>query len=352
MQKAWRKNGKMRTIMWRNGRVITIDQMKLPHKTELLELKSCGEVAEAIKTMKIRGAPLIGAAAAYALALTAHYSKAKRKEEFISELERAAETLRKTRPTGVNLFWAVDRILGKARAFKGSVEDLAAFIVEEANRIADEDVASNRSMGMHGATLINDGDTVLTHCNAGALATVDYGTALGVVRAAVEQGKRVRVIATETRPKLQGARLTAYELKRDGIPVTLISDTMVGYAMYRRIVDKVIVGADRIVRDAVINKIGTYQIAVLSREHGIPFYVAAPKSTFDLAHTSADITIEERSPEEVTHIGSERIAPENVPVMNPAFDITPIKYVTAIICEEGIIYKDDLAKNKPARLSL
>jgi len=334
----------MRTIVWRNGTVITIDQMKLPYKTEFLELKSCSEVAEAIKTMKIRGAPLIGAAAAYALALTAYHSKARRKEELIRELEGAAEMLRMTRPTGVNLFWAVDRILKKARDFQGSTKDLVAFVVEEANRIADEDVAANRLMGRHGAALISDGDTVLTHCNAGALATVDYGTALGVVRAAIEQGKKVRVIATETRPKLQGARLTAYELKRDGIPVTLISDTMVGYVMYKRMVDKVIVGADRIVRDAVINKIGTYQIAVLAKEHGIPFYVAAPKSTFDLAHKAADITIEERNQEEVLCIGLERIAPEGVPALNPAFDITPIKYVTAVICEEGILYKDDLAK--------
>jgi methylthioribose-1-phosphate isomerase len=318
--------------------------MKLPHKTELLELKSCSEVAEAIKNMKIRGAPLIGAAAAYALALTAHHSKAKRRKQLIRELEEAAETLRKTRPTGVNLFWAVDRILNKARTFQGSVKELAALIIDEANRIAEEDVAANRSIGRHGAILINDGDTVLTHCNAGALATVDYGTAIGVIRAAVEQGKKVRVIATETRPKLQGARLTAYELMRDGIPVTLISDTMVGYVMYKRMVDKVIVGADRIVRDAVINKIGTYQIAILAKEHGIPFYVAAPKSTFDLAHRAADITIEERNPEEVTYIGSMRIAPEGVQALNPAFDITPIKHVTAIICEEGILYKDDLTK--------
>jgi len=334
----------LRTIEWRNGTVVTIDQMKLPHKTELLKLKSCSEVAEAIKNMKIRGAPLIGAAAAYALALTAHHSKAKRRKQLIRELEEAAETLRKTRPTGVNLFWAVDRILNKARTFQGSVKELAALIIDEANRIAEEDVAANRSIGRHGAILINDGDTVLTHCNAGALATVDYGTAIGVIRAVVEQGKKVRVIATETRPKLQGARLTAYELMRDGIPVTLISDTMVGYVMYKRMVDKVIVGADRIVRDAVINKIGTYQIAILAKEHGIPFYVAAPKSTFDLAHRAADITIEERNPEEVTYIGSMRIAPEGVQALNPAFDITPIKHVTAIICEEGILYKDDLAK--------
>lgn len=341
----------MRTIEWRNGTVVTINQLKLPLETEFLQLKNCDDVAEAIKTMKIRGAPLLGAAAAYALALVAYHSKTKEREKLIHELEEAAEKLRKTRPTGVNLFWAVDRILRKVYAFNGNAGELAAFVVEEARRIADEDAAANRSIGKYGASLIMDEDVVLTHCNAGALATVEYGTALGVIRAAVEQGKKVRVIATETRPKLQGARLTVYELKRDGIPVTLISDTMVGYVMYKRMVNKVVVGADRIVRDAVINKIGTYQIAVLAKEHGIPFYVAAPKSTFDLAHTSADVTIEERSPEEVTCIGSERIVPENIAVLNPAFDITPLNYVTAIICEDGILYKDDLASLKPARLT-
>jgi len=333
-----------RTIEWlEDGTVATINQLKLPHETELLKLRTCDEVAEAIKTMKIRGAPLLGAAAAYGLALTAYHSKAESRAALICELEEAAEKLRKTRPTGVNLFWAVDRILGKASAFDGNVRQLASLVVEEAKKIADEDAAANRAIGMHGAALLEDGDVVLTHCNAGALATVDYGTALGVIRAAVEQGKKISVFATETRPKLQGARLTAYELKRDGIPVTLISDTMVGYVMYKRMVNKAIVGADRIVRDAVINKIGTYQIAVLAKEHGIPFYVAAPKSTFDLAHTSAEVTIEERSPEEITHIGSERIAPEGVAVFNPAFDITPLKYVTAIICEEGILYRENLS---------
>jgi len=333
-----------RTIEWlEDGTVATINQLKLPHETELLKLRTCDEVAEAIKTMKIRGAPLLGAAAAYALALVAYHSKAKEKAALICELEEAAEKLRKTRPTGVNLFWAVDRILGKAYAFNGDARQLASMVVEEAKRIADEDAAANRALSMHGAALLEDGDVVLTHCNAGALATVDYGTALGVIRAAVEQGKKISVIATETRPKLQGARLTAYELKRDGIPVTLISDTMVGYVMYKRMVNKAIVGADRIVRDAVINKIGTYQIAVLAKEHGIPFYVAAPKSTFDPTRISAEVTIEERSPEEITHIGSERIAPEGVAVFNPAFDITPLKYVTAIICEEGILYKEDFS---------
>jgi methylthioribose-1-phosphate isomerase len=338
-----------RTIEWRNGTVVTIDQTKLPNETLILEMRNYSEVAEAIKTMKIRGAPLLGAAVAFALALTAHNSKAKSKESLISELEKAAETLKETRPTGVNLFWAIDRILNKARSFAGNAEGLAAFVVEEAQKIADEDAIANHLIGKYGAELVNDGDVVLTHCNAGALATVEYGTALGIIRASWEQGKKIRVIATETRPKLQGARLTTYELKRDGIPVTLITDNMVGYVMYKRLVRKVVVGADRIAKDAVVNKIGTFTIAVLAKEHGIPFIVAAPKSTFDLAHTSADVVIEERKPEEVTHIGSQRIAPEGVDVLNPAFDITPLEYVTAIVCESGILYKKDFDKFKANR---
>jgi len=335
-----------RTIEWQNGTVVTIDQTRLPHETVILEMKNCSEVAEAIKTMKIRGAPLLGAAAAFALALTAYNSKAKSREGLFNELEKAAEILRGTRPTAVNLFWAIDRILNKARSFVGSVEALSAFVVEEAQKIADEDAMANRLIGKYGAELINDGDVVLTHCNAGALATVEYGTALGVIRTSWEQGKKIRVIATETRPKLQGARLTAYELKRDDIPVTLITDNMVGYVMYKRLVSKVVVGADRIVKDAVINKIGTFTIAVLAKEHGIPFYVAAPKSTFDLTRTSRNVVIEERKPEEVTHIGSQRIAPEGIDVLNPAFDITPLEYVTAIVCESGILYKKDFDKFK------
>ncbi|MEM3725497.1 MAG: S-methyl-5-thioribose-1-phosphate isomerase [Candidatus Bathyarchaeia archaeon] len=333
-----------RTIEWRNGKVVTIDQTRLPHETVFLELKTCEEVAEAIKTMKIRGAPLLGAAAAFALALTAYNSKAKTREKLIKEMEKAAETLKRTRPTAFNLFWAIDRILEKAKTFDGNAENLADFVVREAQRIADEDIEANRSIGKYGAGLITDGDVVLTHCNAGALATVGYGTALGIIRAAWEDGKRIRVIATETRPKLQGARLTAYELKRDGIPVTLITDNMVGYVMRRKLVNKVVVGADRIVKDAVINKIGTFTIAVLAKEHNIPFYVAAPKSTFDLTRTSADVVIEERSPEEVLYIGSQRIAVEGIDVLNPAFDITPLEYVTAIICESGILYKEDFDK--------
>jgi methylthioribose-1-phosphate isomerase len=337
---------KRRTIEWQNGSVVTIDQSRLPLETVTIKMKNCNEVAKAIKTMKIRGAPLLGAATAFALALTAYNSKAKSKEKLIGELEKAAEILRGTRPTAANLFWAIDRILNRARSFVGNVEGLSASVVKEAQKIADEDAMANRSIGKYGAELIDDGDVVLTHCNAGALATVEYGTALGIIRASWEQGKKIRVIATETRPKLQGARLTTYELRRDGIPVTLVTDGMIGYVMYKGLVNKVVVGADRIVRDAVINKIGTFTIAVLAKEHGIPFYVAAPKSTFDLTHTSNDVVIEERKPEEVTHIGSQRIASEGIDVLNPAFDITSLEYVTAIVCESGILYKKDFDKFK------
>jgi len=332
----------MRTIEWQDGVVVTMDQTKLPDELVYLKMKKCHEVASAIKDMKLRGAPLIGVAAAYGLALTAYHSKAEKKKDLIKEIEDSAEILRRTRPTAMNLFWAVDRIMEKARMASGDAKALAKVIVDEAQRMADEDVETNRKIGKHGSKLIDDGDVVLTHCNAGSLATVDYGTALGVIRAAWEQGKKVSVIATETRPKLQGARLTAYELKRDGIPVTLITDSMVGYVMSRQRVDKVFVGADRIVRDAVINKIGTYTIAVLAHEHGIPFYVAAPTSTMDLSHTSKETVIEERNPEEVTHILSQRIAPKGVKAMNPAFDITPMKYVSAIVTETGVLSPEEL----------
>lgn len=327
----------MRTIRWENGIVVTIDQRLLPEREVWIEMKSCDEVAEAIREMKVRGAPLIGVTAAYGLALTAYHSKARNKEELVKEIETSADILRKTRPTAVNLFWAIERILNKVKNAAGDVDDLKNIIIEEARRISDEDVAANRKIGEYGAELLNDGDTVLTHCNAGKLATVDYGTALSIVRVAWERGKRIKVIATETRPKLQGARLTVYELMQDGIPVTLITDNMVGYVMYRGLVNKVIVGADRIVRGAVINKIGTYSIAILAHEHKIPFYVAAPLSTFDPSTSVEDVVIEERSPDEVIYIGSTRIAPSEVNVFNPAFDITPIKYVDAIICETGIL---------------
>jgi len=332
----------MRTIEWKDGVVVTIDQTKLPRELVFLKMEKCREVASAIANMKLRGAPLIGVAAAYGLALAAYHSKAEKREDLMREIEQSAEILRKTRPTAQNLFWAIDRIVRRAREAPGDAKAVAKVIVDEAHRMADEDVEINRKIGEHGSKLIDDGDVVLTHCNAGSLATVDYGTALGVIRAAWKQGKRIRVIATETRPKLQGARLTAYELKRDGIPVTLITDNMVGYVMSKQMVNKVVVGADRIVRDAVINKIGTYTIAVLSHEHGIPFYVAAPTSTMDLSHTSGEAVIEERHPEEVTHFRSQRIAPKGVEVMNPAFDVTPMEYVGAIITETGVLSPEKL----------
>jgi len=327
----------MRTIEWENGVVVTIDQTMLPHDEILLELTDCVQVASAIKEMKIRGAPLIGVAAAYGLALTVYHSKAEEREELLRELERSADLLKRTRPTAVNLFWAVDRVLGRVRSVSADVETVKKMVVDEAERMADEDAEANRRIGEHGSKLIKDGDVILTHCNAGRLATVEYGTALAIVRAAWNEGKKISVIADETRPKLQGARLTAYELIRDGIPITLITDNMAGYVMSKGMVDKVIVGADRIVRDAVTNKIGTYAVAVLAHEHGIPFYVAAPISTFDLARSSKDVIIEERSPDEVTHIASHQIAPQGVKVYNPAFDITPLWFVSYIICEEGLI---------------
>jgi len=332
----------MRTIEWKDGLVVTIDQTKLPTRTVLLKIKRCAEVADAIKEMKVRGAPLLGVAAAYGLALTAYHSKAENREQLIRELEASATTLRKTRPTAVNLYWAIDRIMKKARGIVGDAKDIARAVIDEAQRMADEDVEVNRKIGECGSTLIKDGDVVLTHCNAGSLATVEYGTALGVIRAAWEQGKKIEVIATETRPQLQGARLTAYELKRDGIPVTLITDNMVGFVMAKNRVNLVVVGADRIVRDAVINKIGTYSIAVLAKEHGVPFYIAAPMSTIDLDHALDEVAIEERDSKEVTHILSKSIAPRGVKALNPAFDITPIKYVRAVITETGILSPEDL----------
>jgi methylthioribose-1-phosphate isomerase len=336
----------MRTIEWRNGTVLTLDQTKLPNETITLKITTYDQMAEAIKSLRVRGAPLLGAAAAFALALTAYHSKATNNEALLSELENAAKTIKSTRPTAVNLFWATDRILRKTQSFSGKTHALKALVVQEAQRIADEDAEANRAIGKHGAELIRDGDVVLTHCNAGELATVEYGTALGVIRAAVEQGKKIRVIATETRPLLQGARLTAYELKRDGIPVMLVTDNMVGYVMYKRLVNRVVVGADRIVQDAVVNKIGTFTVAVLAKEHGVPFYVAAPKSTFDLKRKATEVVIEERNPVEVTHFGGQQITASGVSVLNPAFDITPLKYVSAIICESGIYHKKDFAKFK------
>lgn len=326
----------MRTIEWRDGTVLTIDQTKLPLKEVYLEMGSAKEVAKAIREMKIRGAPLLGAAAAFGLALTAYHSKAQTKEKLLEELEASADLIRSTRPTAVNLFWAIERVLKKAKEKGATVKEIAVEVVEEALRIADEDFEANHAIGRNGATLIHGDDTILTHCNAGALATVGYGTALGVIRAAAESGKKIRVIATETRPLLQGSRLTAFELSRDNIPVTLITDNMVGYIIGKGLVKEIIVGADRIVKDAVINKIGTLTIAVVAKRYGVPFYVAAPTSTFDLKHSSDQVFIEERKGDEVTHF-QKQVAPMNVAVINPAFDATPLELVSAIITERGVL---------------
>lgn len=337
-------------IKWQNGLVITPDQTKLPLQEVTLEIQSVEQMAEAIKNLRIRGAPLLGAAAAFAIAIAAYQSKAKTQLQLISELENAGTIIKKQRPTAVNLFWGVDRVLKKAKTIQDNIEEIKNKVIEEAQKIADEDAQNNRAIGKNGAQLIEDGDTILTHCNAGELCAVEYGTALGVVRAAWEQNKRIKVIADETRPLLQGARLTTYELKRDGIPVTLITDNMAGYVMSKGLINKVIVGADRIVQDTVFNKIGTYSVAVLAKEHKIPFYVAAPISTFDLKHRASDILIEERKPEEITNIGCQQIAPCGVNVMNPAFDATPLKYVSAIICEKKVIHNKDFKNFKEGKI--
>ncbi len=328
------------TVCWTSENTVRmIDQTKLPLEEVAFECSDHRAVAEAIRSMKVRGAPAIGVAAAYGVALAAQRSTAKRATELIKEVEEAAEQLGRTRPTAVNLFWALKRMVDKARAGSHlSVARLKSVLRDEALAIAEEEREMSRSIGRFGADLIEDGDSILTHCNAGALATVDYGTALAVVRAAHEQGKRIHVFVDETRPLLQGARLTAWELRRDGIPFTLIADNMAGFVMGGGRVDKVVVGADRIAANGdVANKIGTYTVAILAKEHGIPFYVAAPISTIDLSIASgSDIPIEERSPDEITCIGGLRVAPDGVSVANPAFDVTPARYVTAIITDRGV----------------
>jgi eIF-2B alpha/beta/delta-like uncharacterized protein len=317
-----------------------LDTRLIPWEEVYRETKDYRRVAEAIRTMEIRGAPAIGVAAAYGMALAAYYSRANSPEELLAQLEEARRVLASTRPTAYNLFWALDRVMSRAReaAAKG-LDAIINSVIEEAKTIHVEDVVTNMKLGRIGAKLVDDGDTILTHCNAGALATAGYGTAEGIMRAAVEEGKRIRVIATETRPLLQGARLTVWELVKEGIEVRLITDNMVGYVMYKGLVDKVIVGADRITADGYIaNKIGTYMIATMASRHRVPFYVAAPSSTFDLSIEGDSIPIEERSPDEVrTILGKITITVPDVPVYNPAFDITPPELVTAIISEKGII---------------
>ena len=339
------------TIEWRTDSVVMIDQRKLPASEIYVTCKTAKDVAKAIKTMVIRGAPAIGLAAAMGIALGMLRSKATGTKQFTTEFQKTCDLMAGTRPTAVNLFWAIERMKRTfAEAAQGgcSVDELKQRLVDDAQRIHDEDVASCRAMGAHGATLVPDTARILTHCNAGALATAGYGTALGVVRAAVEQGKKIAVMADETRPFLQGARLTAWELIKDGIDTTVITDNMSASMMRLGHVDLVVVGADRIAANGdVANKVGTYGVAVLAREHGIPFYVAAPISTVDLSTADGDgIPIEERNAREVTHVGSSRLTPEGAHIRNPAFDVTPAKFVTAIITERGIArapYTESLA---------
>jgi len=331
----------IRTVDWLDGKIRLIDQTRLPAKLEVLDLSDYRQVAAAIKDMKVRGAPAIGVTAALGVALGALSIEADDWLAFYAALERIADELRHTRPTAVNLFWGIDRMLALARGFQGSaVSEIRDMLVAEAVIMLDEDEDANRRLGANGAELIPDNASVLTHCNAGALATVAYGTALGVIRAAVEQGKRVHVYADETRPRLQGMKLTAWELAQDGIPVTVIADNMAGMLMSEGRIDCVVVGADRVAANGdTANKIGTYSVSVLAKAHGVPFYVAAPLSTIDPSLPDGSlIPIEDRPHEEMTHIDGVRVAPEGVEVINPAFDVTPAKNIAAIITEAGVFY--------------
>jgi methylthioribose-1-phosphate isomerase len=329
------------TIAWQDDAVVMVDQRKLPTKEVYLTCRTPSEVAKAIKTMVIRGAPAIGVSAAYGLALSVRRSTAAGTKQLTTEFLKDCDLLAGTRPTAVNLFWAIDRmkavfsgkVLGGA-----SVDDLRTVMLDEAQAIHDEDVASCRAIGQHGGALVPEKAGILTHCNAGALATAGYGTALGVIRGAIEQGRSVTVFADETRPVLQGARLTAWELVRDGIDTTVISDNMAAVLMRQGRINFIVVGADRIAANGdAANKIGTYTVAVLAKEHGVPFYVAAPLSTIDMRTLDGDaIPIEERNRREVTHVGSTQIAPDAAKVYNPAFDVTPSRLIAGIITERGV----------------
>jgi methylthioribose-1-phosphate isomerase len=330
----------IKTIEWKNDQVAMIDQRKLPGRETYVVCSNYHQVIKAIKTMVIRGAPAIGIAGAMGLALGARSVKARSLEAFKTELKKIGREIARARPTAVNLSWAVCRLEEKMdRSPAKNIESLKKELIREARAMLSEDIAINKRLGLLGQKVIQDGDTILTHCNAGALATGGYGTALGVVRAAWEAGKRIQVIADETRPFLQGTRLTAWELIKDKIPVTLITDNMAGYLMKKGTIQKVIVGADRIAANGdTANKIGTYSVALLAKAHGIPFYIAAPTSTIDPGLRNGDeIPIEERHPDEVTHLAGKRLAPHQVAVLNPAFDVTPHRLITAILTEKGIL---------------
>ncbi|MDA8100247.1 MAG: S-methyl-5-thioribose-1-phosphate isomerase [Nitrospiraceae bacterium] len=334
------------TVEWKDGIVKMLDQTKLPLEVVYADCRDYQTVAQGIKELWVRGAPAIGVSAAMGLALGARQIDAPDFDSFWPKFEAICAEMAATRPTAVNLFWAIERIKHFVQANKDkSIDAIRELLVRESQRMIDEDIATNRRMGAYGAAFVSDGDNIITHCNAGSIATAGYGTAEGVMRAAVEQGKNIHVWVDETRPVLQGARLTAWELMEEKIPCTLVTDNMAGYLLYHDQVDLAIVGADRIAKNGdVANKIGTYPLAVLCKEHGIPFYVAAPFSTIDFAtETGPDIPIEERNPREVTHVlGKTQIAPDNVQVLNPAFDVTPARYITAIITEKGAFRPQDL----------
>ncbi len=325
------------TIRWddETGSVVLIDQTKLPSVFRMVRCTSVDRLVTAIVRLEVRGAPALGVAGAYGVALAAAKEREKNFSRYLENLETASAALSRARPTAINLSWGVQRVLGHVMRAE-SIEEARKIALAEACKVADEDAAACHALGDHGAALIADGSTILTHCNAGALACREWGTALGVVRSAVQAGKEIRVIACETRPLLQGARLTAWELDRDGIPVTVIPDSAAGHLMRNGEIDGVLVGADRITPDVVFNKVGTYGLAVLAKAHAIPFYVAAPLSTFDPAHTEETVEIEDRDREEVATCGKQVMVPPHVPVRNPAFDATPHSLVTAIISDHGI----------------
>ena len=337
----------LKTVEWKDNKLIMIDQTKLPTELVYVIFSDYKEVANAIRTLVVRGAPAIGVSGAFGLALAALQSKASTKEKLIEDLEKARKILFDTRPTAVNLKWGLDRIM-KVATEGNSTSEIIESVVQTAKKLAEEDVQINMAIGKHGSELFNDNDTVMTHCNAGALATVAYGTALGIIRATRDSGKKIKVIATETRPVQQGSRLTAFELKHDGIDVSLIPDTAVGYTMAKGMINKIVVGADRVLRTGhVFNKIGTYQIALIAKQHKIPFYVAAPLSSFDLKSNPEDVVIEQRNGNEVTGIGDKRTAPEGINVINPAFDMTPPELISGIITEKGIAktpFEDSIKK--------
>jgi len=328
----------LRTVEWKDNSVNMIDQTKLPNELVHVKFTDYKEVANAIKTLVVRGAPAIGVSGAFGMALAVLQSNAQTKDDLIKYLDEAKTILLETRPTAINLKWGLEKIMNVAKS-GSDVSEIKQLVIDAAKKMADDDIQTNMIMGKFGSELFDDNDTIMTHCNAGALATVAYDTALGVIRAAKESGKNIKVIATETRPVQQGSRLTAFELKHDGIDVSLIPDTAVGYSIVKGLVNKVIVGADRILRTGhVFNKIGTYQIAIMAKQHGIPFYVAAPLSTFDLNSIPEDIIIEQRNGNEVTGIGNKKTAPDGINVINPAFDMTPPELITCIITEMGIAY--------------